>query len=220
MRDYYNVEREKKFLFIPYETLAEIGKPAGSRIPEGTENIIMASCRGLFDNRAITEYVRTTLQGYVDDGFGSSATARAVNGCEKQIDDIENALNMFTPMVLAAFAVCFAIACVFIGANIKIDMFYRKREFGYLRIFGVSKKRIAKTVLCGYFIKLMLSALLAAAAYAVLAAGYYIFTHGILYLSPVMTAATFATALVMYLLMVKLTAGGFLKHSIICLITE
>lgn len=217
---YYNVEREKEFLFIPYETLAEIGKPAGSRIPDSTDDIIMASCKGLFDSRAITEYVRTTLQGYVDDGFGSSAATRAVNSYEKQIDDIEYALNMFTPMVLAVFAVCFAIACVFIGANIKIDMFYRKREFGYLRIFGVPKRRIEKTVLCGYFIKLMLSALLAAAAYVVLAAGYYVFAHGILYPSPVMTAATFATVLVMYLLTVKLTAGRFLKHSIIYLITE
>lgn len=66
----------------------------------------------------------------------------------------------------------------------------------------------------------MLSALLAAAAYVVLAAGYYVFAHGILYPSPVMTAATFATVLVMYLLTVKLTAGRFLKHSIIYLITE
>ncbi len=114
----------------------------------------------------------------------------------------------------------FAIACLYTVSVIRLELFYRRQELGYLQIFGVSKGRIRRLILLEYTVKLLGSLLLAVLVYLLFAAVYALSLGGSFPLPDVAQAGSMTVVLaLMYLATVWLTAAVFLKQSIVKLIT-
>ena len=113
----------------------------------------------------------------------------------------------------------FEIACLYTVSVIRLELFYRRRELGYLQIFGLSKGRIRRLILLEYVVKLMGSLLLAVLVYALLAGLYALVFHGPFPAPDKAQTGSMVFALaLMHLLTVWLTAAIFLKRSIVKLI--
>ena len=114
----------------------------------------------------------------------------------------------------------FVIACLYTVSVIRLELFYRRQELGYLQIFGLPRGRIRRLILLEYTVKMLGSLLLAALVYLLLTAVYALSLGGSFPLPDVAQAGSMTVVLaLMYLATVWLTAAVFLKQSIVKLIT-
>lgn len=125
-------------VFIPYESIKKISKKIT------TENI-MVTIKGLYNEHLSEELSKL--------GF--------VNCWSNKIENITYTLDLFINLFFIALAILSFISFIFLANQIILSLYYRKKEFGYLQLFGVNKRRIKKIVLYEYFYKYIFSLILA-----------------------------------------------------------
>lgn len=193
---------EDPFLFLSYSLLQIVGTKKESYL-----NIIMASCPGIWENDTLQDRLRANEEDSLNDYLQTIRQLRAQT-------------EFYVRTAYIVLLALFAIACLYTVSVIRLELFYRRQELGYLQIFGLSKGRIRRLILLEYAVKLLASLLLAALVYALLVGIYALVFHGP-FLLPDMAQATGMIALLafMYLITVWLTGAVFLRRSIIQLIT-
>lgn len=197
-----------KRIFIPYETLRTFGERVQGRS-------VRCVYPGLFlDGDAYNAVKRAVGTG--ENGYRETP----LNSFDQKIGAMQDALDTFTAVLSLALGVSFAIACVFISAQVRLELFYRRRELGFLQIFGLERRRVKRTVLTGYALKLVLSLGLSLVLYALLWVGYLLITgHPVLF-DPLYTLAAASVISLLYLAAVSRASSHFLRRSVLKLVTS
>lgn len=75
---------------------------------------------------------------------------------EEEIDEIIHMVNLLFVLFLILAAIILILILMFIGNEITLELFYRRREFGYLQLFYISKKRVKRMILSEYLLKVLM----------------------------------------------------------------
>ena len=193
---------DNQYLFLSYSLLQTVGTKKESNL-----NVIMASCPGIWENEALQDRLRYNENDSLNDYL-------------QYIRQLRAQTEYYVRVAFIVLLALFAIACLYTVSVIRLELFYRRQELGYLQIFGLSKGRIRRLILLEYAVKLAASLLLALLVYVLLAGIYALIFHGSFPLPDVAQAGSMIAVLAfMYLATVWLTAAVFLRRSIVQLIT-
>ena len=212
---YTDVEKaEGSLIFVPYQSLKALGAPM-------TDNAqLRCSYRGLFDDDTTYAAIKDIALGTNHSPGSSIAQDFTLNIFEAQIRDAQSTINIISAIFSGILLVCFVIACVFISAQVQLELFYRRKELGFLQIFGLPKKQLKTLVLTGYGLKISLSALFSAVLYAACLLVYYFLTGHRVFFNFLHTLAAALFIAAFYILAVRRSISKFLKAGIIDLITQ
>lgn len=124
---YYQKEDALNLVFIPYKTLQKRGR----EVPEKTK---MVRLDGLYENPAYYQSLRADLDG-------------SVSMWDTMILDAEEMVQIVFYVILAVVTIAAAIALLFLKSEIQLELYYRRKEIGYLQVFHVTKKRVRNMLL-------------------------------------------------------------------------
>ena len=196
------LRKEDPYLFLSYSLLQKVGTKKESNL-----NVIMASCPGIWENEVMQDRLRYNENNSLNDYL-------------QHIRQLRAQTEYYVRVAFIVLLALFAIACLYTVSVIRLELFYRRQELGYLQIFGLSRSRIRRLILLEYAVKLPVSLLLALLVYVLLAGIYALIFHGSFPLPDVAQAGSMIAVLAfMYLATVWLTAAVFLRKSIVQLIT-
>lgn len=199
-------------LFIPYASMQALGDPIAD-----TE-IMRCAYRGIYEDQNAYNAVKEIVIG-ADTPPGSSYRENfSLNNFESMIQDIQGAVDVVTWILYGVFLVCFVIACIFIRSQVEIELFYRKKELGFLQIFGVEKRRLKRLVLVGYLLKIGFALGLAVVAYIVCVFVYGFLTGHMVLFNVIHITVVVTVILAFYILSVAMSIGRFLMRSILELV--
>ncbi len=200
------------FLFVPYEALKSFGT-----VVEDSENI-RCVYRGLFDDEKT--YAEIREMAIPKDASSWILKNFTLNPFEAKIRNAQDTVDLITTLFYGILIVSFIIACLFVSSQVQIELFYRKKELGFLQIFGVKKKRVVSLVMCGYIPKLLYSFVLSFIMYGLCLAVYYIAVGRLLIFNFVHAPILILLIVVFYFVSVYLSTKKFLKKSTVELITQ
>ena len=121
-----------KHIFMSYNKLKEIGQPHDSLC-------VMAVWPGLLQDDAACrrlEEAEISVNQYFTD-------ARSL---KKRVDHL-------LPLAYAVLLVLFGASCLYSVSLTRMELFYRRREMGYLQVFGLKKGRIRHLIRLEYLLK-------------------------------------------------------------------
>ncbi len=201
------------FLFIPYETIKSFGTPV-----EDKEEI-RCVYRGLFDDEASYSAIRDIASPKNAYPGSSIAENFTINVFETIVRDAQSSIDLITIIVYGILIVCFIIACIFVSSQVQIELFYRRKELGFLQIFGIKKKRVKKLVMTGYILKILYSVVFSLVMYSLCLVAYGIVTGRLILFNFIHAPLLILLIVAFYLWSVLRSTTKFLKKSTIELIT-
>lgn len=197
--DAYYFRKYGKIVYIPYNRLSADAEPEEN-------GLIRVRYPALYDDASALSEVRASMEGSPISLFDSS------------IQDFQYFAKWIGLALIGLFFVCFLISCIFMRAQIGIELFYRKKEVGYLQIFGLTKKSLMKYIITGYLFRIIIPALISVVLTALIAA----LLRGNIHLSigsfVLQCAVLSLLVAVIYMAMVYFKTKQFLKTSILKLI--
>ena len=198
---YYRKNLNGPCVFIPYETIRALG---GKQENE----FVMTVCAGMSESEELLRRVQRSL------GEGSP------NQFYSAVRDIQQVLDLVVLALLGVLTVIYAMCCVFLVTIVHTDLFSRKRELGYLQIFGLSRGQVLRLILAEYVLKLFGALLLALAVFGALYGLYCLGAGRLIAVDPLSLSGILLLLGAIYLLSARISAGAFLNKSIRALITE
>ncbi len=196
----------KNAIFVMYDSIKEYGDINPN---DGYTGIIVA----VYDDVLGTpEVYEALLDCMMYEGMPNQFYANIKN-TQSSIDDI-------TSLFVLILGVCFFTSCIFMISVITTGLYYRRREFGYLQIFGLSKQRITSVILGEYFLKIAASLVMSAAVYFASLTVYALAFGRFIICEPVFALAITAVLVSVYMLTVFITAKVFLRRSVLSMITR
>jgi len=195
---YYDVDNPYK-IFIPYEIIKERGHLVKSQM-----KMVMFS--ELYDNKANYTYLREELH-------------RSISVWDKIVIDLQSTIDYVYLIIMVAVCLVALIAFLFIKNEIQLELYYRRKEIGYLQVFNVPKKRLKLMLVCERVLRTALALGYALVFYLVSATICISFfdVNGFL---PINMIALFITVILLYsIVSVYFPCTKFLKQEIITLIT-
>ena len=198
---YYRKNRNGPCVFIPYETIREIG------VKQENE-FVMTVCEGMSESEELLRMVERAI------GEGSP------NQFYSTVRETQQVLDLVVLALFGVLIVIYGMCCVFLVTIVHTDLFSRKRELGYLQIFGLSKGRVLRLILAEYVLKLFGALLLALAASAAIFGVYCLLVGRWIAVEPLSISAILILLAGIYLLAALTSAAVFLRKSIRSLISE
>lgn len=203
---YYHINlrnKDKNLIFIPYDTISRIGE--AQYVKEG--------------------YFVTSYDGLLKDGEAYRALRSAMgnrnpNEFYRKISSVQRSIDNITGTFVIVLAVSFVISCIFMVSVISSELFYRKKELGYLQIFGVSRKKVCVLISAEYLLKLLISLVCSVATYFIIALMYGVFAGNFVTFNILFAAGIISAMSVIYMLTVFVSARIFLRKSVFDLIYE
>ena len=186
-----------KHLFIPYGTLKEVGRVLD-------RPVIMAVWPGLYQNREARERLE-------ERGFN-------FNQYYQDAESLERSALVIEMIIYAVLIVLFFVTCLYSVSLIRLELFYRRKETGYLQIFGVSQTQIQSWTLMEYGVRFISSLLLAVVIHGLMMLGYTAATGVFPWPNIPVTLLMVILLAFLYIMTVHIVSRRFLKHSIIQLI--
>lgn len=197
---YYRKKIAENSVFIPYESIKAIGE-------RQNEDIIMGSLDGLCENETLINALNRVL------------VHPAANLFYDRIYGMQDIINIVTAVLTAILFICYVMFCIFMLSVIRVELFYRKRELGFLQIFGLGKKKIMRLIMSEYIIKITASLLAAVIIYLPVCIAYGIISGSFIMFNPVFAPVIIISLYSVYCLIAARCAKRFLKKSVISLIT-
>lgn len=198
--DIYYQRIEGKILFIPYETIKTMSSPMEAKSFRGVY-------KGLYNDLDVVESLRESLISGV------------INVFDEEIMSSESTLEGIADLLIIVVCVCFGISCIFMSSQIQIELFYRRKEIGYLQIFGLTKKKIKHLIFMGYFYKIMAAILIASIMYAIVSIICSVLLQATLLFNVLHMIALIGAMMVFYFAFVYVTICRFVRKNIVSLIT-
>ena len=195
---WYRHRTTREILLIPYETLEKIGTDQDNEfqiayVPNLAEDAVM-------------------LQAFLD-FIGSNPNQYYANmrKAEQQVERVSGNITKLMTITVG-------IICAFMIAVVSADLSYRRRELGYLQIFGVPKKTVVKLVFTEYLMRVMASLALAVVIGLLLITAYRLIFGAWLFPEARYTTRMCLGIVAAFLLTVFAAIRLFLRRSIVCLI--
>lgn len=202
--DIYYFRIKGNIIFIPYNTINKFLEPQEK---EYSGSIYMrAYYRDLFEDTDGT----SELRAYYSNG--------SINIFENIILKSQRSLDNITRILLIVFFVCFVISCLFMSSQIYIELFYRRKELGYLQIFGLKKHIIKKIVLMEYMMKIIVSLAMSVALYLICMIIYFAVVHHWTFFNWIHILIIVSGILLVYFLTVLFTLRKFIKRDVMRLL--
>lgn len=199
--DAYYFRKYGKIVFIPYQTISEHGTLIQSEI-------IRVRYPELYRDLSLVDKVRKET-------FGGQLSL-----FDGMIQDTRLLSQVCGIGIVLLFFICFGISCIFMGAQIGIELFYRRREIGYMQIFGVSKRNIVGYIQNGYGLRITAAGITALLfAMVILIVLHILFSFSIL-ISCVFCMLFTGSVIGLYLWMVRRQAQKYLKKNCAVLIAS
>lgn len=148
---YYQTENKNK-VFIPYDTIKEKGYNILSE-----NKMVKLEC--LYNKPEVYKYIRSYKHGPISVWDG-------------KIMDMQTIIDVIYMIILVTIFISGLIAIIFIKNEIQLELFYRRKEIGYLQVFNVSKKRILLIIILERLMRIVISL-----AYAII---LFLFCVGVL----------------------------------------
>ncbi|MGI6744943.1 MAG: ATP-binding cassette domain-containing protein [Acutalibacteraceae bacterium] len=197
---YYQRKIFENPVFIPYDTIKLIGEKQDT-------DIIMAVYDGLADNSEALE----ALKGALENG--------APNQFYSNIENAQMTIDIITIIIYIILFICYIISCIFMVSIIQTELFYRKKELGFLQIFGLRKKQITKILFVEYLLKISVSFIIAIMCYVIAVLLYGVFAKNFIFFNLILILIIIAALFSVYLWTVYFSIRRFLKKSILSLIS-
>lgn len=198
---YYRRDIANNAIFIPYSTIEKIGTTVESQY-------IACVYDGLSQNKDILEEIASIMPNSNPNQFYD------------YIRDAQATLNGVTIIIMIILLVGFSIACIFMISIIQTELFYRKRELGYLQIFGLQKKRVLQLVFIEYVARIVVAFVIALFSFCIFALIYSIMNQTVLSFNLFATSTIIGFLWVVYLMTAYFTINSFLQQPIIKLIAS
>lgn len=198
---YYRRNLNGPCVFIPYETIREIG------VKQENE-FVMTVCEGMSESEELLRRVGGGMEGGSPNQFYST------------IRDIQQVLDIVVLALFGVLIVIYGMCCVFLVTIVHTDLFSRKRELGYLQIFGLSKGRVLRLILAEYVLKLFGALLLSLTSFAAIFGVYCLFVGRWIAVDLLSLSAVLTLLAAIYMLSALISAAVFLRKNIRSLITE
>lgn len=197
---YYQRKIGENPIFIPYSMIQTIGE------------------------KQETDSKTAVYDGLIDDSRALEALKESlVNGSPNQfysnIEDAQMTINIITVIIVIILLVSYIISCIFMISIIQTELFFRKKELGFLQIFGLKKKQITKTVETEYLLKITVSFLISAICYIASVLLYGVFAGNLILFNFTYTPVIIALLFIAYFSTAHFSIRRFLKKSIISLIS-
>ncbi len=211
--DLYYMRTQKAAIFIPYETLKTFGEKKETPVFAGS---LMCVIRGMADDpekrQAVEDVLFMEIPG-LDEGQKGWA-----NYYLQKIDERSEQIDQVMKVFYAVFFTMCLLICLYMVSVIRTELFYRRKELGYLQIFGLSKSAVLQMLWGEHLVRAGAAFILAFAAAVIL-----ILLYGLIFGGLVLPSwLTFPACLLfaaLYLLFAYATVRRYLKTSIRELIT-
>jgi len=195
---YYDVDNPCK-VFIPYEIIKERGQ-----LVESESKMVKFS--ELYEDR--TNYIELREELH-----------QPISVWDKIVIDLQKTIDYIYLIIMVAVCLVALIALLFIRNEIQLELYYRRKEIGYLQVFNVPKKRLKLMLVCERLLRTALAlgyALIFYIISAIISISFFD-VNGFL---PINIVALFISVILLYsVLSVYFPCNKFLKQDIITLIT-
>lgn len=196
--NYYKIEKPIA-VFIPYDTIKE----RGYKVTSSTKMVRLDS---LYDKPEVYEGIRSSLHG-------------AISVWDAKILEMKATIDVIFGIIMAAVCLAGIIAIIFIRNEVQLELFYRRKEIGYLQVFNVSKKRIRLIIVLERLLRTTIALLYAIVVFSIciLAVKFIFDINGLI---PFQTMLLFLTVILIYSgIAILIPCNKFLKQNIITLIS-
>ncbi|MCR5743035.1 MAG: ATP-binding cassette domain-containing protein [Lachnospiraceae bacterium] len=198
-------EGELKAIFVPYDSLSEFAQVLEETIKYTFR--IMAEYPELLQNSDVINKLQRINHGLeINDIMADARDAQSM---------ATTIVAIFTVIMVATMMV----GCIYMAMLISGEMYYRRREIGYLQIFGVDRMGVKKLIKTEYSMKTVGAVLLAVMLYLVIILGYLLI-NGVLVFGNMlyMTSVSILLAAI-YSVTLNISMGKYLKTDISTLIS-
>lgn len=186
--DYLNSDDiDENNVYMPYDEIKHIGI-----FHESQQRVI--AINSIIGNKDAYAYVYTYWYHYVS--------------------EITNSINLFMDVFLLIAAALAFIMFLFLMNVIRLEMMYRKREIGYMRIFSISNKRIHHMILMDYIMKVSVSLILSNVGMLLLSFVIFHKIHIWILLSPIQWLLFMMILLIYLWILTRLGIGKILKSPV------
>lgn len=197
--EYYDTEIESQ-IFMPYQTLQKYGT-------EQNSDFVMVRLDNLYDNFKTTNALREELHS-------------PVSIWDVEINELNTLISAIYFIAMLMVLIVAVIALLFIKNEIYLELYYRRKEFGYLQVFNVPQKTVKKIIIAEYTLKSFLSVVCATILYLLIASIVWAI-KGINGFIPISIVCVFLIVVLVYVwIMAAIPCRKFLKQKIITLIRE
>lgn len=196
---YYDVVDNPYKIFIPYGIIKERGHLIESEVK-------MVKFSELYENKKNYIELRKELR-------------QPISVWDKMMIDLQSTIDYIYLIIMLAVCLVALIALLFIKTEIQLELYYRRKEIGYLQVFNVPKRRLKLMLIYERVLRTALALGYALVAYVISAVICISFfdVNGFL---PINLIAVFITVIFLYsTLSVYFPCSKFLKQDIITLIT-
>lgn len=126
------------YIFMPYNSISKIG----NNITDVGDYVMIKINKDLYNKK---EYINLLTKKYFT----------YFDTWQHNIDSKTCTIKYYLKTLFMGIIALSIIGIILVGTHINLDLFYRKRELGYLQIFGVNKKRMLFIVFWEYFSKIL-----------------------------------------------------------------
>lgn len=200
--DVFYKRQRGSMIFMDYDIIKEFGESF-------SEN-----------NGYVQVYYRNLMQDqeFIEKLHGLSTRKYNINTIESTVNEISETIKWFTLILYFVLVVCFIIACIFIRSRVDIDLFYRKREIGFLQIFKMPGKALCKMLIYEYLIGIAKAALIALIVYATISTGLATVCGRIMIFNLPHVGLMFVVLLIIYFFSLRSAINKFLRKDVVELI--
>ncbi len=195
---YYRVETAAN-VFIPYETIRQRGTEAAC-------NEILVRLDTVYEQN-LYKQLRADLGN------------RPISIWDAKVMNLQSLIDSISLLVLALVLLVAFVALLFLYSEIQLELFYRRREIGYLQVFNIPRSRVQAGIILERLLRTAAAMAGALILFHLLALGLLLLfdVHAFL---PLPALLAFAAAVLGYsALTAALPCRKFLKQDIIRLIT-
>lgn len=210
--EYYNADiyyRRKvgNIIYIPYESISVNFEKDIYKYSNADNEFYMAYFKDLYKNSSVETALRNALYG-------------SINLFDNEVKESQKVVDRIALLLLVIFIVCFVIACIFISSQIQIELFYRRKELGFLQIFGLNKKRVRSLILTGYMLKISVALSVSVILYVFTLVIYRVTSGSLIFCNALHILAVILSVYAFYILTIFISIKKFLRKDIISLVED
>lgn len=199
---YLRSDYRQNAIFIPYETISKMGDPS-----ESVYAVYEVIWHGFSKSSEKQKRLETLNNGNT-----------AFSAYYWNIEKVETKVKIYLYYLAGVAVVLMLGSSVFIVALIRAQLFARKRELGYLQVFGVTKKRLRRMLEREYLIRLAIALFYALSGYILVSLVGFVFTKSFYLPGIIYPVALISILAVLYMIMVFFSVSRYLKTDIARLI--
>lgn len=212
---------ETENIFIMHDTIALFGDKRTEGTYHEDYNILQVSYPELFMDKHVVEYLHKCMYEADIESLNENNSDQidiTINDFDRETGQLQRTIDSVVLIMLLIFCICFAIFCIFIKMQIDVELFYRRREIGYLQIFNIQKRVIYIMICLEYGIRFIASVFLAFILYIVVTAVYYVITQNMVIFNWLHIALVLSSAVLFYMITSLIAIHSIMSKKVIELI--